>query len=611
MSESRLGRYEIQGELGRGGMSVVYRAADPNLERPVAIKVLHPHLANRADARTRFTREAKAVARLHHKNIVEVYDYAPPDSERAYIVTEFIDGPTLRAFVEDHPIEHGELAALLMIPIFEALAHAHSKGIVHRDVKPENIMIRANGTPVLMDFGIAQMVDTETLTATGTMLGSPAHMAPEIVEGEPITISADIFSGGTVLYSLVCGALPFSGPTPAALFRRILETRFDPVLQRRPHASRTLARLIERCLQRHPAERPTTAASVADALRALLEDAGITAIEYTLAQYTADPEVFQDALPRTLVPRYLTAAQAAFDAGLTARALDFINRVLGLDEDNEPAQALLARIERGRRRGKLLWLSLAALLLVGVAGAAVTWWPTSPETLPISNAPDTVPARASALDQATAAQPADATRPAAPDAQVPDAAPVPDAAQVAALPDAGRPARPRPRRPRRPVSVAVATEAPKLAPPVRVPVKGGAYKNTKVSVNGHAVGYIFEIETQGGLRLRPGRHVFKFTSPACAPFTKAVVVEPNTPRGPTVAFECKLRPAIIHIIAKRELNVRDPKGRIIGRTNQDVPYQMRARYADLRLTVGDPGDRLPTLPVRLVAGQRQKVRLKD
>ncbi|MEZ4466774.1 MAG: protein kinase [bacterium] len=138
-----------------------------------------------------------------------------------------------------------------------------------------------------MDFGIAQMVDQETLTATGTMLGSPAHMAPEVVEGE-ISAKSDLFSVGTVLYWLVCGVLPFAGPSPAALFRRIAECRFDPVLTRRPQAGRAIARLIERCMAHDPDDRPASAGAVAEALRGLLDEAGLPDAAGELAAFLKD-----------------------------------------------------------------------------------------------------------------------------------------------------------------------------------------------------------------------------------------------------------------------------------------------------------------------------------
>ncbi len=306
MGEIINGRYHIERELGRGGMSVVYLARDERLRRQVAVKVLHPHLAAREDSRRRFLQEATAIARLEHPSILKIYDYATPEDERSYIVSQYVRGVTLKQWCEARAPLPCELAALVAQPIFEALAHAHEQQIIHRDVKPENIMVCAQGGgPILMDFGIAHLIDAETLTATGAVIGSPAHMAPEVVNGDELTERADLFSMGTVLYWMTCGALPFVAPNPAALFRRILEARFDPVLERRPETLGAFARLIERCMRRQPSERPSSAREVAGELRAQLTYAGLGDIGAELAALSEDLEGYREALPRRLVSAYV------------------------------------------------------------------------------------------------------------------------------------------------------------------------------------------------------------------------------------------------------------------------------------------------------------------
>src|SRR3954451_1976523 len=175
-------RYTLIEEVGQGGMAVVYRAQDETLKREVAIKLLHHHLASEPESKARLEREAQAVAKLRHENILEIFDYSGTESASSYIVTEFIDGQTLKQFLAKHAIGYPEVAAMIAVEIAGALAHAHAFGIIHRDVKPENVMIRKDGLLKLMDFGIAQVVDLERMTVTGQLLGSPAYMAPEIVE---------------------------------------------------------------------------------------------------------------------------------------------------------------------------------------------------------------------------------------------------------------------------------------------------------------------------------------------------------------------------------------------------------------------------------------------
>jgi len=170
-------------------MSTVYRARDAALDREVAVKVLHPHLAGRPESCTRFLREAKAIARLRHPNIVEVFDCADDNDSEQFIDTELVHGPSLRNFLDNHALTIPEVGAAIAVGLCRALAHAHSVGIIHRDIKPENVMLDLRkGEVKLTDFGIAHILDAETLTATGSLLGSPAHMPPEMIEGEALSL---------------------------------------------------------------------------------------------------------------------------------------------------------------------------------------------------------------------------------------------------------------------------------------------------------------------------------------------------------------------------------------------------------------------------------------
>src|SRR4029077_5047882 len=155
--------------------------------------------------RARFAREAVTIARLKHPNILGIYDYSGEDSETHFIATELLTGPTLKQLVEQHPDVPAEIAACLTILIVRALGAAHAEGVIHRDVKPENAMIHENRAVKLTDFGIAQLVDVQGMTITGEVLGSPAHMAPEQIEGKDCDARSDIFSLGTVLYLLATG----------------------------------------------------------------------------------------------------------------------------------------------------------------------------------------------------------------------------------------------------------------------------------------------------------------------------------------------------------------------------------------------------------------------
>jgi len=596
---TQLGRYRIERELGRGGMSVVYRGVDPALGRTVAVKVLHPHLAARAEARERFAREARAVARLDHPNIVAVYDYAPPESERSYLVTEFIDGPNLRTALEGGPLKRPEVAALLMAPVFDALDHAHTLGIVHRDVKPENIMLRPDGQPVLVDFGIAQLIDMDTLTQTGTMLGSPAHMAPEIIDGADADGRADIFSAATVLYWLTCGALPFTASSPAALFRRILECRFEPVLQRTPSAGRGLARLIEQCLERDPARRPQRASEVAERLRALLAEVGLTESAAELSRWSVDRVAYEAALGVRIIPPLLFAARAAVEAKKHARAADMLDRVLAIDDRHAEAQTLLGRLERRDQRRRLLrGVALGAATATVIAGVV---WGVSALVHP-SSTDDLadVPEVGDASRQASAAAPASTATSAAPSPVTPSSPP-PSKPTAASESKPRNPAstpprlRPSPSSPRDPTSNRPSRE-------VLVPFRADLW-NAEVLVDGVRRGYLYEVRGAGGLRMPAALHDVEFKHPACAPDVRRLDLSAAPDVAPPVLFRCTPLPARLRIVSQRSLPVRNAStGELLGQTNADLSVPMPALRLELALTVGEPGGSLESFSVRLAAG---------
>src|SRR3954447_5013499 len=247
-----LSRYRLLEEVGQGGMAVVYRGFDTTLNREVAVKVLHPHLAGMAESRARLQREAHAVAKLRHENILEIFDYSGPDSPDSYIVTEFIHGKTLKNFLADHPLPFPEVAEMIASEVARALEHAHQFGVIHRDVKPENVMIRDDGLIKLTDFSIAQIVDKERMPVTGQLLGSPAYLAPEHVEGRPLDFRTDVFAVGILTYQLATGQLPFRGKNPHEVLNRIAGFRLQPAETVNPQVGKRLHRTIDKALQREP-----------------------------------------------------------------------------------------------------------------------------------------------------------------------------------------------------------------------------------------------------------------------------------------------------------------------------------------------------------------------
>jgi serine/threonine-protein kinase len=311
MIGTSISRYDILEELGQGGMSVVYLARDTGLNRQVAVKLLHSHLANKPENRKRFRREAEAIARLRHPNILDVYDVSDAAGERSFIVMEYVEGMNLRQFIEHHGPPPAEVACLIGAQICNALAHAHQHGVIHRDLKPENIMISTAGAVKLMDFGIAHVIGAETMTRTGSLIGSPAHMAPEMIDGEQVDERADIFALGTVLYWMSTGRLPFSGENTPQVLRNVMECRFEPPELVEPKISHDLARIIGRSLRLEPAERFASVEALKRELFAAVHAVGLEDADAILNAYFADPDAYLPEFERDIVPRLIGCARRA------------------------------------------------------------------------------------------------------------------------------------------------------------------------------------------------------------------------------------------------------------------------------------------------------------
>src|SRR5215813_7453235 len=293
MALRRLEKYDILEDVGQGGMAKVFRGFDTTLGREVAVKILHPHLAEQRESKLRLQREAQAVAKLRHENILEIFDYSGPDAAESYIVTEYIHGPNLKQFLEQQgPLPYPEIAAMIIVEVCRALSHAHQKGIIHRDIKPENVMIRDDGVIKLTDFGIAQVVDKERMTVTGQLLGSPAYMSPEHVEGKPLDFRTDVFSVGILLYQLATGELPFRGKNPHEVLKRISEARYVDARIARPLVGERLGKILARMLEREPEKRYPDTAPLLEQLLAYLAEIEITDPRVELQRFFKDPAAY-------------------------------------------------------------------------------------------------------------------------------------------------------------------------------------------------------------------------------------------------------------------------------------------------------------------------------
>lgn len=279
--------FRVMGELGRGGMGIVYLALDVNLDREVAIKVLPLHLANQPEVRERFLREARTAAKLTHPNIVPVYR-ADEMGGVPFFVMRHVDGESLAdRLASQGPVEPRK-AANLLCQVAGGLDYAHARGVIHRDIKPENILLeRGSDSPAVSDFGIARLLEAAPSTATGQVLGTVHYMSPEQVLGERVDGRSDIYSLGVVAYKTVTGQLPFDGKTATAVLVEHVTKGPPSVKSAAPGVPDQLAGVIDRCLSKNPTDRYQTAGELSVAFggaaqsipAAMVAEVGSTATE--------------------------------------------------------------------------------------------------------------------------------------------------------------------------------------------------------------------------------------------------------------------------------------------------------------------------------------------
>ena len=268
------GRYRIDGRLGAGGMSTVFRAHDRVLERTVAVKLLAEHLAHDDAFVARFRREALAAARLQHPNVVQVYDSGQDaGSGRHYIVMEYVDGPSCADLLRDHGMLDIDEAVEISIDACRGLDYAHRSGVVHRDVKPGNLLrSSATGVTKLADFGIAKAAEQSRITQVGSVLGTAAYLSPEQARGEEAGPQADVYSLGVCAYQMLSGRLPVEYKSITELALKQQSAQIEPISTHRPEIPGALDRAVRACLAADPSARYGSARELADALAAGLRD---------------------------------------------------------------------------------------------------------------------------------------------------------------------------------------------------------------------------------------------------------------------------------------------------------------------------------------------------
>jgi serine/threonine protein kinase len=358
----KFGRYQVLKELGRGAMGIVYLAEDTELARKVAIKMISlqgsEHERNAHEAR--FRQEARAAGGVSHPSIITIYDVGR-EGDVAFIAMELVEGRELRELIaggELTPSQAIELAAL----IADGLAYAHERGVIHRDIKPGNIMVLKDGRVKVMDFGIARLQEPTVKTQTGVLLGSPQYMSPEQVAGSEVDARADIFSLGVVLYEMVTGVKPFDAVDLSQVLFWVVNMPAKPPSERRPGLPAVVDYIVARALKKKPAERYATAAELAADLRKCLPE--VREAEATMrARASSGDTAPHDAstLPAA-EDRMELRASRRFDSKEALARLS----VLSHDDDSRSRGGWTVQVERPRRR-----LERSTVILAATYGIAV------------------------------------------------------------------------------------------------------------------------------------------------------------------------------------------------------------------------------------------------
>jgi len=467
-----LGRYEILGEIARGAMGVVYKARDPLIDRMVAIKTVNIGLssAEMEAFERRFFREAKSAGRLNHPNVVIIHDVGKTD-DVAYIAMEFLDGRSLREILDSGVVLPPQRIADITAEIAEGLAFAHRNGVVHRDVKPANVMVLASGAVKITDFGIA-LLPTGTRTMTGNVFGSPRYTSPEQVMGQPVDGRSDIFSLGAVLYEMLTGRPPFQGGDLNSILKQVLSEPTAPPTSHNPKLPRAFDHIIAKALAKDPKDRYQDADELAHDLR------HFDTIEFASAAPSPLP-----ALEHPTQPRGVPAAEPITE------------------------EALLAASDAGAGRTSAVWWRRPwAIAAIAVAAVVVLAFAlrTRERAPSVATAPE--PARATTASSGTIA---------ATPASTPASAPAPEPAEKPAAPATATPSPET--SPAAPSPVVAAAAPPK--PTGRVTFAVAPWG--EVYVDGHKRGVSPPMQE---LRVSPGRHVVEIRNTTFPPFQDTVDV---------------------------------------------------------------------------------------
>jgi len=356
------GRYQVRSRIARGGMATVYLATDLRLERRVAIKVMHGHLADDSQYKARFIQEARSAARLAHPNVVNVYDQGQ-DEDTAYLVMEYLPGITVRDLLEEHPVLTTEQALDIMEAVVSGLAAAHRNGIVHRDLKPENVLLADDGRIKISDFGLARAATAQTATGNA-LLGTIAYLSPELVTRGVADARSDIYAVGILLYEMLAGEQPFKGEQPFQIAQQHANDTVPTPSSKNPRVPVELDELVLWATARDPEQRPRDA-------RAMLEQLHETR---RILSEGKSPSTATSSSQTIVMPSAPAAASEAETQVLGTRARARTGPVA-----SNSTTALAAATDRRRTRGR--WLFALVVLLAALAGATGWYFGSGPGSM--------------------------------------------------------------------------------------------------------------------------------------------------------------------------------------------------------------------------------------
>jgi WD40 repeat protein/tRNA A-37 threonylcarbamoyl transferase component Bud32 len=335
---SRIGKYEILAELGRGAMGTVYKARDPRLDRLVAVKMMSEELLIEDEMRSRFQREAKSAANLQHPNIVTVFDFGEIEGDGSpYIVMELLEGSSLAELMEGRRPERLEDKVSIITQVCRGLDYAHKRGVIHRDVKPGNIQVLPGGTAKILDFGIALGEGSTIKTKTGLVMGTPNYMAPEQISSEVVDHRADMWAVGVILFELLSGDRPFTSTTIPGLVYQIVHSKPPPLDERKLGLPPRMVQVVERVLQKNPDERFRDLAHLARTLEKVMGAPALTT------------EVSPEARARGYTTNF-DLAKGLLSQGQPQRALEAARRAQALEPAHRSVVDLIQQIEIALRK---------------------------------------------------------------------------------------------------------------------------------------------------------------------------------------------------------------------------------------------------------------------